>query len=59
MKRFGIVAALMALLFAAAVAVWMGGAEDTATLSSALDLWSDVVRDVDQLTLQATRVSER
>ena len=49
--------ALLALMLACGVAVSMGNLDPNISLESARELWSDVLRDVDDLGLQASRVS--
>ena len=48
---------LMALMLACGVAVSIGNLDPNINLESARELWSDVLRDVDDLGMQASRVS--
>jgi len=47
-KRIGAWIAL-ALMMIGAVAVWIGDVDESVSLSAALEVWGDVIRDVDQL----------
>jgi hypothetical protein len=55
MMRFLIV---VALLVAGAVVAGLGTADQHVNLSSVLSLWSDTLRDTDQLGLRLTRISD-
>jgi beta-barrel assembly-enhancing protease len=50
--------ATLALLVAGGVAAWMGDLDPDVNLSSASEVWADVLRDVDQLGLRFTRMSD-
>ena len=54
--RFGVV---LGLLLAGAGIVVLGQMDQAVSLSSVFEIWSDVLRDVDQLGLQVTRMSDR
>ncbi len=54
--RFG---AVLGLLLAGAGIVLLGQIDQAVSLSSVFEIWSDVLRDVDQLGLQVTRLSDR
>ncbi|MBU6172504.1 MAG: M48 family metallopeptidase [Planctomycetes bacterium] len=56
-KRIGAWIAL-ALMMIGAVAVWIGDVDESVSLSAAMEVWGDVIRDVDQLGLSLSRVSD-
>ena len=49
--------AVMALMIAAGVAASLGERDPNVSLDSAREIWADILRDADQVGLQATRVS--
>ncbi len=57
LKRYGSWIVLGAMLLGGA-AVLLGEMDDSVSLSSAMEVWGDVIRDVDQLGLKLTRVSD-
>ena len=52
----GIAAAVFALLLAGGILASIGKQDRTVDLSSAREIWSDVLRDADQIGLQVTRM---
>ena len=50
--------ATLALLVAGGVVAWMGDLDPDVNLSSASEVWADVLRDADQLGLRFTRMSD-
>ncbi|HXN50087.1 MAG TPA: M48 family metallopeptidase [Bryobacteraceae bacterium] len=50
--------ATLALLLAGGAACWMGDLDPDVNLSSASEVWADVLRDADQLGLRFTRMSD-
>jgi predicted Zn-dependent protease len=56
--RYGPWVVLTALLLGGG-AVWLGEIDDSSSLSSAMEVWGDVLRDVDQFGLSLTRVSDQ
>ncbi len=48
----------LALLLAGGAAAWMGDLDPDVNLSSAGEVWADVLRDVDQVGLRFTRMSD-
>ena len=49
--------ALLALMIGCGVAVSLGDSDPSVSLDSARQIWADVLRDADDVSLQATRVS--
>jgi predicted Zn-dependent protease len=50
--------ATVVLLVAGAAAAWLGDLDPDVNLSSASEVWADVLRDADQLGLRLTRMSD-
>ena len=48
----------LALLLAGGAAAWLGDLDPDVNLSSASEVWADVLRDADQLGLRLTRMSD-
>jgi predicted Zn-dependent protease len=50
---------LLALMLIGAAAVWIGDVDESVSLSAAMEVWGDVIRDVDQFGLTLIRVSDK
>ncbi len=49
----------LALMLIGAAAVWIGDVDESVSLSAAMEVWGDVIRDVDQFGLTLIRVSDK